>query len=125
MIHFTRCDAEEGAVRSYTVKNGRFLVSRWSKHHGSARNAWSVRDTLTGSLTRHWTRNEAREAVALLVTPSNLKVDRFLILPREHASDDLEDVVLYDRVTGRWWKRQSASLGATLEKTFTGDLAQG
>ena len=112
MIHFTRCNAEEGAVRSYTVKNGRFLVSRWSKHHGSARNAWSVRDTLTGSLTRHWTRNEAREAVARLATTSSMEVDRFLILPREHASDDTDDVVLYDRMTGRWWKRPSSTCGS-------------
>jgi hypothetical protein len=106
--HFSRTDAEPGAVRSYTAVRGRFVVSLWSRGKRTERGAWSVYDRLTDARVKCWNRKEAVQTIVSVCSRvQNSDPRRFIILPRQPRPWAMEDVVVVDRVTGRWWWRHA------------------
>jgi hypothetical protein len=52
-----------------------------------------------------WNRRETVEEIIRMTTPPTPGNSRFLIYPRTTTPVEPEDVVLIDRLTGRWWLR--------------------
>lgn len=100
-----------GAVRSFTTKQpfGRFVISNLTRYKMAKRDSWIVEDRASGALRTFWTRHEGLAAIHELLTPPSgplAFLERFVVwsAPTDPVTDN--DAVLYDRVTGRFWKRK-------------------
>jgi hypothetical protein len=99
------------AIRSYVTRApfGRFVVSLLSRNKTAQRDSWVVEDRATGAVEKRWTREECLDLIDKTMSPptGNLAfLERFLVWKMPHDPITGYDCVLYDRVTGRYWKRE-------------------